>query len=298
MSTDTFNSRIIEYVFRELQFVEKKKKNDNDDTTVDPEVLSSLDALHYCGNLPICKAIQATSINKAEKCRVLDINSGLASPARMLTHFVPYCQVDAYNGQLELHKAAQTLTRRCGLAYQEGNGGGDADTNLKAHVKHLHGDYACFSSTTYDAMMSFMGIMYVKDRRTLFRHCAQALSDGGRFYVEDLVLMGEDTDRNLLTADERELLTQHVGIDHNLPTLPVLLQEYTDTGFSFVEARETTTVWMDALTRRLRAFTDSAERHERVHGNNYRAWQQLDQAVLDLLRGGHVGGIAYTVEKG
>ena len=303
MTASSFHSRIIDYVFLELEEL-NLKKSDDDTTSVDPEVLSSVDALHYCGNLPILKAIQATTINKSSACcRVLDIGSGLGSPARMLTHFVPYCRVDAYTENLEFHQAAQTLTRLCGLDHKDGN---EENINQKAYVKHLHGDYLCFSSratTQYDAMMSFMGIMYVKDRRTLFQHCARALQDGGRMYVEDLVLVGgEDngTSPLSLTVHERDLLTQRIGIphDHHLPTLPTLLHEYTEAGFAFIEAREMTPVWMDVIARRLNTYTEEADRHERVHGQKEgTVWRNRDQAILDLLRGGHICGIAYTVQK-
>lgn len=263
----------LERVYHELQELHLPKG-----FLLDPERLSDIDSLHYCGNQAVLNAIDAANILVGQ--RVLDIGSGLGGPARMLAHYTD-CHVDAYELQPDLHEMAQTLTECCGLT---------------SKVRHIQGDFlsADVPPNNYDAIVSWLVFLHINNRDKLFEKCAHTLKDQGIMYVEDLITR----DNTSFTINEREMLAKDVYVNHPLPTMELLQQELTRAGFEIVEMRDMTKCWTEFVVQRFQAYQTNLARHQRVHGVECaNELFKFFQAMKILFQGGHLGGIAYKVKK-
>ena len=108
----------------------------------------------------------ATFLGLGPRSRVLDIGSGIGGPARFLAHTTG-CHVVALELQPELHQIGVDLTRRSGM---------------ESRVTHVCGDAltAPFMPSSFDAVVSFLAVLHVPDRKALMRRFFAALKPGGR----------------------------------------------------------------------------------------------------------------------
>src|SRR5215469_3221700 len=134
-----------------------------------PEQLFALDQWHYHGTAAIHAVADALGISPAS--RVLEIGSGIGGPARYLAHTVG-CHVTALELQPQVHAIAADLTRRC---------------KLDGRVTHLCGDALSYPipDASFDAVVSWLAVLHIPDRRRLLARLAKALRPGGGCAIED-----------------------------------------------------------------------------------------------------------------
>ena len=198
----------------------------------------------------------------------------------MLTYYTG-CQVDAYELQADLHETAKTLTSRC---------------DLDSRVTHIQGDFLDLKIpyASYDAIVSWLVFLHIKDRKALFRKCANVIKEGGVMYVEDFVLR----DAQHFTRREETMLAKEVYVDHPLPTLQVLQRELDQTGFDMVDVRDMTETWANFVVQRFDTYKKNFARHQRVHGKDgARDLLSFFGAMKKLFLAGHLGGVAYTARR-
>jgi cyclopropane fatty-acyl-phospholipid synthase-like methyltransferase len=142
------------------------------DDAIEPEQLFALDQWHFGGTDAVKRAAEQLGLQKGS--RVLDIGAGLGGPARVLAQTTG-CQVTALELQPRLHEIGVNLTRRCGLG---------------EHVSHVCGDALTYPlpGAAFDAVVSWMAVHHIPDRRQLCARLARALRPGGGCYIEDLYM--------------------------------------------------------------------------------------------------------------
>src|SRR5215472_8229775 len=129
---------------------------------IPPERLFPLDQWHYLGTEAIAAA--AAHLALGRQSRVLDVGAGIGGPARCLAHTAG-CHVTALELQPELDAIARDLTRRCGL---------------DDRVTHVCGDALSYPhpAATFNAVVSWLAILHIPDRRLLITRLAGALHPG------------------------------------------------------------------------------------------------------------------------
>jgi cyclopropane fatty-acyl-phospholipid synthase-like methyltransferase len=234
-----------------------------------PEQLFAIDQWHYHGTDAIRAAAEALAVGPAS--RVLDVGSGIGGPARYLA-YTTGCHVTALELQPELHEIGVDLTRRSGLA---------------AHVTHLCGDaLTCpLPLAEFDAVVSWLAILHIEDRRGLFARLAQALRAGGQCYVEDLSQRAPFAPRDL--ADLR-------GIVHGITvTSPEdYAADLRSAGFVDVATTDLTSDWAPYAAERLRTWRQNHASYAGVHGEGaYLAHEKFYAVIAQLYDSGSLGGI-------
>jgi cyclopropane fatty-acyl-phospholipid synthase-like methyltransferase len=234
-----------------------------------PEQLFAIDQWHYHGTEAIRAAAEVLALGPAS--RVLDVGSGIGGPARYLAHTTG-CHVTALELQPELHEIGVDLTRRAGLA---------------ARVTHLCGDaLTCpLPLAEFDAVVSWLAILHIADRRRLFARLAQALRAGGQCYVEDLSQHAPFAPRDL--ADLR-------GIVHGITvTSPEdYAADLRSAGFVDVATTDLTSDWAPYAAERLRAWRQNHACYAGVHGEGaYLAHEKFYAVIAQLYDSGSLGGV-------
>ncbi|XP_077989852.1 phosphoethanolamine N-methyltransferase-like [Glandiceps talaboti] len=120
--------------------------------------------------------------------RILDVGSGLGGPARYIANTTK-CHVTALDIQPELNDIAQDLTRRC---------------NLNEYVTHICDDFltADLDANKYDFLVSWLAMLHIPKKQTIYDACFKYIKPGGTLYVEDLVAR-----RKLTESEEAKMLS-------------------------------------------------------------------------------------------
>ncbi len=239
-----------------------------------PDQLFPLDQWHYHGTEAICAAADRLGLGPAS--RVLEIGSGIGGPARYLAHTTG-CHVTALELQPKVHAVAADLTQRCGLAER---------------VRHLCGDALLhpIEDAAFDAVVSWLAVLHIPDRRRLYARLAQALRPGGWCYIEDLCMRAPFAAPDL--RDLRELVfgVTVTGIDEHVDDVRAA-------GFVNVVATDETADWAPYATARLAAWQANHARYAHAHGEAAYAAQELFYAVIvRLFDSGSMGGVRLVAQ--
>jgi cyclopropane fatty-acyl-phospholipid synthase-like methyltransferase len=234
-----------------------------------PDQLFPLDQWHYHDTDAIRAAANHLGLGPAS--RVLEIGSGIGGPARYLAHSTG-CHVTALELQPKVHAVAADLTQRCGLG---------------GRVLHLCGDALShpIQDAAFDAMVSWLAVLHIPDRRRLYARLARALRPGGGCYVEDLCMRAP-----FAVQDQRDLRdivfgVSVTGIDEHADDLRAA-------DFIDVVATDQTADWAPYTSARLAAWQANHASYARAHGEGAYAAQELFYAVIArLFASGSLGGV-------
>src|SRR3954452_24268437 len=150
------------------------------DDPIRAEQLFALDQWHYHGTEAI--AAGAAWLGLGPQSRVLEIGSGIGGPGRFLAHTTG-CHVTAVELQSSLNEMAEDLTRRCGLADR---------------INHVCGDALTvpLPEAAFDAVVSWLAIVHIPNRRLLLTRAAHCLRQDGGIYIEDLCMRAPFSDQD------------------------------------------------------------------------------------------------------
>jgi sarcosine/dimethylglycine N-methyltransferase len=237
-----------------------------------PEQLFALDQWHYHGTDAIRAAADRLELGPAS--RVLDIGGGIGGPARYLAHTTG-CHVTALEIQPELDAIAVDLTRRSGLGGRVTHICGDALTH------QLH-------DASFDAVVSWLAILHIPDRRRLCTRLARALRAGGGCYIEDLCM------RAPFAADDLRNVREIVcGI--TMTSIEVYVDDLQSAGFDEVTPTDLTNDWAPYAADRLQSWRLGHEAYARVHGEAaYAAQETFYSVIAHLYESGSLGGVRLT----
>jgi sarcosine/dimethylglycine N-methyltransferase len=234
-----------------------------------PEQLFPLDQWHYHGTDAIHAAAEQLGLGPAS--RVLEIGSGIGGPARYLAHSAG-CHVTALELQPKVHALAADLTQRCGLG---------------GRVTHICGDaLLCpMEDAAFDAVVSWLAVLHIPDRRRLYERLARALRPGGWCYVEDLCMRAP-----FAAADLRDLRDVVFGV--SVSGIEAHVDDLVAAGFVDVVAVDETADWAPFTAARLAAWQADHASYARAHGEGAYAAQELFYAVIArLFAAGSLGGV-------
>ena len=260
----------VERVFRELRAL-----GIEEDQPVAVEELSDLDQYHYLGTEAVDEAIRLLGLRPGQ--RVLDVGSGIGGPARYIAHRAE-CRVTALEIQPDLHITAAALTERCGL---------------EDRVEHVCGDILEWNANTerFDALVSWLVFLHIRDRGALLGRCFDALQPGGRLFAEDLFALGS------LTDEERGTLASKVYCCA-LPSRFEYAVQLERAGFVDVEFVDMTKIWRRFVRERAEAYRRDRERQIEVNGAQvFAALDDFYRAMALLFEGGNLGGIRLTARR-
>ena len=236
---------------------------------IPPEQLFDLDQWHYHGIEAIRAAADRLALGPTS--RVLDIGSGVGGPARYLAHTIG-CRVTALELQPQLNAIAVDLTRRSGLSER---------------VTHILGDALAypFASGEFDAVVSWLAILHIRDRPGLFKRLARALRSGGGCYVEDLCMRSPFAPDDL--RDLREIV---FGV--SVTSIEDYAKDMRAAGFVDVSATDLTGDWAPYAAERLGLWRQNHEPYARVHGEGaYGAQEKFYSLIARLYETGSLGGV-------
>jgi sarcosine/dimethylglycine N-methyltransferase len=236
---------------------------------ISPEQLFPLDQWHYHGTDAIRAAADRLGLGPAS--RVLEIGSGIGGPARYLAHTTG-CHVTALELQPKVHAVAADLTQRCGLS---------------GRVLHLCGDALLhpIEDAAFDAVVSWLAVLHIPDRKRLYARIATALRPGGGCYIEDLCMLAPFAE-----ADLRDLRAFVYGV--SVTSIDANTDDLSAAGFIEVTATDETADWAPYAGARLAAWRANHAAYARTHGEGAYAAQELFYAVIARLFGsGSLGGV-------
>jgi sarcosine/dimethylglycine N-methyltransferase len=237
-----------------------------------PEQLFALDQWHYHGTDAIRAA--ADRLGLGSTSRVLDIGAGIGGPARYLAHTTG-CHVTAIELQPELDAIAVDLTERSGLSDR---------------VTHICGDALTYPlpDASFDAVVSWLAILHIPDRRRLCVRLAHALRSGGGCYIEDLCMRAPFAADDL--HDVREIVC---GI--SMTSIDDYVDDLRSAGFVDVTPTDLTSDWAPYAAARLKSWRHDHEAYARVHGEGaYAAQEKFYSVIAHLYDTGSLGGVRLT----
>jgi sarcosine/dimethylglycine N-methyltransferase len=237
-----------------------------------PAQLFALDQWHYHGTDAIPAA--ADRLGLGATSRVLDIGAGIGGPARYLAHTTG-CHVTAIELQPELDAIAVDLTERSGLSDR---------------VTHICGDALTYPlpDASFDAVVSWLAILHIPDRRRLCVRLAHALRSGGGCYIEDLCMRAP-----FATDDLRDVREIVCGI--SMSSIDDYVDDLRSAGFVDVTPTDLTSDWAPYAAARLKSWRQQHETYARVHGEGaYAAQEKFYSVIAHLYDTGSLGGVRLT----
>jgi len=234
-----------------------------------PEQLFALDQWHYHGTEAIRAAAERLGLGPAS--RVLEIGSGIGGPARYLAHATG-CHVTALELQPKVHALAAELTQRCGLG---------------ARVLHVCGDALLWpmEEVGFDAVVSWLAVLHIPERRRLYARLARAVRPGGWCYIEDLCMRAPFS-----AAELRDLRKVVFGV--SVSGIEAQVDDLHAAGFVDVVAVDESDDWAPYTAARLAAWQANRAEYVRAHGEAAYAAQELFYAVIArLFESGSLGGV-------
>ena len=257
-------------VYRELDELGKGAQD-----LLDTSQLASFDQLHYHGVDAVQYAVD--SMGMTDRSRVLEIGSGFGGPARHIAKQAQ-CRVTALELQPDQNRVARELTERCGLS---------------SFLDHRCGDFmeTDWKDETYDAIVSWLAIYHIPDRKRLLEISSGLLDMNGLFFTEDLFC------RQNLEPEQKEMLSAGLYAAH-LPDFDTYLKEFHGAGFEIIEARDMSEDWAEFTSRRLEDYRSCRDRHIRVHNRDtYEAMENFYSFVNGYFVSGKLGGIRLLARK-
>ncbi|KAM0260899.1 hypothetical protein ACHAQJ_002518 [Trichoderma viride] len=245
-------------VRRSLDALTDKLKWDASDT-------ADFDCMHYLGDTALEKACQALGMQHGQK--VIDIGSGFSATGRYL-HKHYGVGVTGVELQPEIHQLAEIITQRNGLA--EG-------------VRSVNAD---FTKLTVDApvdyIVSFLCILHIPDRDTLFQKAASTLKPGGKIYIEDYFA------KTTLSKDVSDQLRDRLSCPY-LPGRDQYIGDLTNAGFHDIRFEQVSEEWAKFV-------------HERAVSNREKGTSEAPltlfyDTVDELFAGSQLGGVRITATK-
>lgn len=260
----------VERIYNELA---ELGKSENEPLSV--EQLSSFDQLHYHGTDALDTAIRLIGIRPEQS--LLEIGSGIGGPARYLAKNSG-AHITALELQVDQNIVAEQLSRPCGIT---------------ENLLHECGDFLTFEwgDRRFDAIVSWLALYHIPDRRNMLARCYEILKTGGKFYTEDLCRKGEFSDE-----ESQELERELYAI--TLPEISVYADDLEALGFEIEHFEDMTDDWTEFTCKRLDAYRKDRDRHVRVHGEaTVDALDLFYSAVSKYFQSGKLAGIRLYAKK-
>lgn len=226
---------------------------------------ADFDCMHYLGDAALERACQTLGMERGQT--VVDIGSGFSATGRFLHK---RCGVDVTGIELqpEIHQLAEKITERNGLA---------------AGVRSVNADFTKLTlDKPVDYIISFLCILHIPDRDTLFQKAASTLKQGGKLYIEDFFA------RTALSKEVGDQLRDVVSCPY-LPSRDQYISDLEKAGFRDVQFEEMTEEWAKFV-------------HERAVSNRQKGTSEapltLFYDTIDaLFAGRELGGVCLTATK-
>ncbi|KAK3186316.1 hypothetical protein K4F52_004854 [Lecanicillium sp. MT-2017a] len=168
----------------------------------------------------------------------------------------------------EIHALAEEITMRNGMA---------------ASVRSINGDFTKMALPgPVDHIVSFLCILHIADRDTLFKKAAAMLPTGGKIYIEDFFA------REALTSASQDQLRDVVSCSY-LPSEKRYLADMESAGFRDVHFQDVSAEWSDYVRARAIEYRKCASRQD--------AMLAFYDTVNELFASGQVGGVRITAAK-
>ena len=260
----------VERVYNELA---ELGRGENDLLSV--EEVSSFDQLHYHGTDALDTAIRLIGISPEQS--LLEIGSGIGGPARYLAS-KSGAHITALELQDDQNQIAQQLSQRCGISQ---------------NLSHECGDFLTYDwgDRRFDAIVSWLALYHIPDRRNMLARCHDVLKTSGKFYTEDLCRKGQFS-----VEEKQELERELYAI--TLPEISAYTDDLEAIGFEIESLEDMTDDWRDFTSKRLEAYRKDRVRHVRIHGET--SVDSLDQfysAVNKYFQSGKLGGIRLCAKR-
>eukprot|EP00002_Diphylleia_rotans_P034968 TRINITY_DN757_c0_g1_i5.p1 TRINITY_DN757_c0_g1~~TRINITY_DN757_c0_g1_i5.p1 ORF type:complete len:385 (-),score=78.50 TRINITY_DN757_c0_g1_i5:229-1383(-) len=255
---------LVTYIYNELRHIGKDKG------PLGFEEVLPFDQHHYFeldGSEACASAIQLSSGQN-----VINFGSGLGGVPRYYAGKYG-AQVLAVEVQDDLHTTASEITTRCGMSNK---------------VHHLAGDFLLVSKhlrlNFYDSIVSWLTVLHIPQRDSLFQSCFEILKPGGYFFAEDFFEISP------FTETEKGILRDDVFC-HYLPTKERYTQDLEKAGFVEIKFEDMTKSWTDYTRRRLQNWQTRRADLMSVHGADVvNGLEYFYQRIPQLFEGGNLGG--------
>lgn len=221
--------------------------------------------MHYLGDTALDRAYRELGMQQGQT--VVDIGSGFSATGRYL-HKHYGVDVTGVELQPEIHQLAEIITERNGLT---------------KGVRSVNTDFAEFTvDAPVDYIVSFLCILHIPDRDTVFQKAFSILKPGGKIYIEDYFAP---------TALNKDASTQLRDILYcpYLPSREQYIGNLTDARFQDVEFEEISDVWAK--------FVRDRASSNRVKGTSEAPLTLFYDTVDALFASGQVGGVRITATK-
>jgi cyclopropane fatty-acyl-phospholipid synthase-like methyltransferase len=213
------------------------------DAPLNVEDITAFDQYHYLGTSAVDQAIAVLGINAA--LRVMEIGSGIGGPARYVAQRTG-AHVLALELQPDLHRTAESLTRRCGLSGRVSQRCGNILDGAP-------------EGSPFDAILSFLVFLHIPQRSRLFDVCRQSLKQDGSMFIEDFIL------RRGPSTEEQHALTVKVLCPY-LPDAETYRNHLREAGFAIDHHEDMTESWKNFTAERLALFRANRDRNLKIHG--------------------------------
>lgn len=236
-----------------------------DKPTWDLEDTADFDCMHYLGNSALDNACQTLGMRHGQT--VVDIGSGFSATGRYL-HKHYGVDVTGIELQPEIHQLAEIITQRNGLS--EG-------------VRSVNADFTKLTvDTPVDYIISFLCILHIPDRDTLFQKVVSTLKPGGKIYIEDFFA------RTALSKDAGDKLRDILFCPY-LPSRDQYIRDLMSAGFHDVQFEDVSEEWTKFV-------------HERAVNNRQKGTTEAPLTVFydtadALFSSGQLGGARITATK-
>lgn len=237
--------------------------------------LVAFDQYHYLGTEAVDCAIHFLELN--EKKRVVEIGSGIGGPARYMAAKTG-CHMTAIEIQPDLNDIAETLTRRCALSKL---------------VRHISADILEFdgSGGPFDAIVSWLAVLHIPDRKALFEKCHGILKDKGKIFIEDFCK------ERALSSEDEMILSEDTACPY-LPTIDEYREQLAQAGFGSIEVTDMSKQWASFVRGREEAFHLNKGRYADIHGKEV-ADEMGDfyNKMARIFARGNVGGVRISAQR-
>ena len=267
-------------------------RNELDELGIDPDglqdtnvlLLNKIDGMRYedeKGTLVFIDYINQ-QFGSESQVNVLDVGSGFAGPARLLAFKRPTTNVTALEFVPEISTMAQSLTQRC--------------PEVKDKIQHKIGNVEKLSEILPDrkfhAAQGVLTFCHVPDLEVALIQVHSRLEEDGMLYIEDFWASQE------LSQNQEQCLSTVVGCVRMPPSNVAWCGLLSKAGFATVEFEDVTKSWQAWVQKRSQFYTDTMERHVRVHGEQG-ARHMLDfySSVDKLFASGNLKGCRILAKK-